>query len=94
MIKSANKPKRQEIVIKSKIAIEESCVSRGLLEAIAQDDGTIPGDNKGAAGFDSHLYAYVFLFLVLFILFNLNYKIDDLRYSKSSPFIAFILILF
>lgn len=45
---------------KSKIAIEESCTSRGLLEAIAQDDGTIPGDNKGAAGFDSHLYAYVF----------------------------------
>lgn len=55
-----NKPKRREIIEKSKIAIEKACVSRGPLEAINYDDGTIPGDNKGAAGFDSHLFAYVF----------------------------------
>ncbi|VVC36367.1 Winged helix-turn-helix DNA-binding domain,B-block binding subunit of TFIIIC [Cinara cedri] len=59
LLKSVNKPKRQEIITKSKIAIEESCASRGALEAVAQDDGTIPGDNKGAAGFDSHLFAHL-----------------------------------
>lgn len=58
-MKSVNLPKRREIVERSKIAIEESCVPRDTFEAVAQDDGTIPGDNKGAAGFDSHLFAYV-----------------------------------
>lgn len=57
MMKSVNKPKRQEMCEKSKIAIEEACTSRGPLEAVAQDDGVIPGDNKGAAGFDSHLFS-------------------------------------
>jgi len=56
-MKSTNKPKRRDIIEKSKIAIEKACVSRDILEAIAQDDGMIPGDNKGAAGFDSHLFS-------------------------------------
>jgi len=56
-MKSTNKPKRQEIIERSKIAIEKACVPRDISEAMAQDDGTIPGDNKGAAGFDSHLFS-------------------------------------
>lgn len=42
---------------KTAITIDEACVYRGALEAVAEDDGTVPGDNKGAAGFDSHLFA-------------------------------------
>lgn len=53
----STKPKRRDITERSKIAIETACYPRSALEAIAQDDGTIPGDNKGAAGFDSHLYS-------------------------------------
>lgn len=49
--------KHKEMCKKSKIAIEKSCISRDVFEVVAQDDGTIPGDNKGAAGFDSHLFA-------------------------------------
>lgn len=64
------KPKRREIMTKSKIAIEESCTSRSVVEAIAQDDGTIPGDNKGAAGFDSHLFAYVVIVYIIYIFFK------------------------
>lgn len=52
-----NKPKRREIIERSKISIEEACISRDALEAVNRDNGTIPGDNKGAAGFDSHLFA-------------------------------------
>jgi len=54
---TVNKPKRREIADKCKIVIDKACTSRSALEAVAQDDGTIPGDNKGAAGFDSHLYS-------------------------------------
>lgn len=57
MTKVSNKPKCREIIKKSKVSIEEACVSKGALEAINQDDGRIPGDHKGAAGFDSHLFA-------------------------------------
>lgn len=57
MTKVLNKPKCREIIKKSKVSIEEACVSKGALEAINQDDGRIPGDHKGAAGFDSHLFA-------------------------------------
>lgn len=42
---------------KSKIVIDDACSARGALEAIAHDDFNIPGDNKGAAGFDSHLFS-------------------------------------
>lgn len=56
-MKSVNIPKRREIIEKSKLAIEQSCVPRDAIEAIVHDIGTIPGDNKGAAGFDSHLFA-------------------------------------
>jgi len=52
-----NKPKRREIANRSKIAIDLACSPRSPLEAMSQDDGTIPGDSKGAAGFDSHLFA-------------------------------------
>ncbi|XP_025417510.1 general transcription factor 3C polypeptide 1 isoform X2 [Sipha flava] len=55
----SNKPKRREIIERSKISIEEACVSRDVLEAVNRDDGKIPGDNKGAAGFDSHLFAHL-----------------------------------
>jgi len=34
-----------------------ACTAVSPLEAVSQDDGTIPGDSKGAAGFDSHLFA-------------------------------------
>lgn len=57
MSTALNKPKRREMMNRSKIAIDVACVPVGPLEAVAQDDGVIPGDNKGAAGFDSHLFA-------------------------------------
>lgn len=66
-MKSINKPKRRDLITKSRIAIEESCAPVGPLEAVAQDDGTTPGDNKGAAGFDSHLFAYVFIYLMYIV---------------------------
>lgn len=54
-----NKPKRREIIERSKIAIDLACSPIGPLEAVSQDDGIIPGDSKGAAGFDSHLFAHL-----------------------------------
>ncbi|XP_060881475.1 uncharacterized protein LOC132952960 isoform X5 [Metopolophium dirhodum] len=56
---ATNKPKRREIAERSKIAIDLACFPRNPLEAMSQDDGTIPGDSKGAAGFDSHLFAHL-----------------------------------
>lgn len=56
-MKNIVKPTPQEIKRKTTIAIDKACVYRNALEAVAQDDGTVPGDNKGAAGFDSHLFA-------------------------------------
>lgn len=56
---ASNKPKRREIVDKSKLAIDLACHPRSPLEAMSQDDGTTPGDSKGAAGFDSHLFAHL-----------------------------------
>lgn len=54
---SFTKPKRREIMDRSKVAIESACVSRDVSEVLIEDDGTIPGDNRGAAGFDSHLFS-------------------------------------
>ncbi|XP_050429268.1 uncharacterized protein LOC126838682 [Adelges cooleyi] len=55
----SNKLKRREMLQRTKDVIEECCASRSTLEAVSQDNGTIPGDNKGAAGFDSHLYSHL-----------------------------------
>lgn len=57
MVESTKILKKGELKDKSKIVIDDACSYRGALEAVAQDDYTIPGDNKGAAGFDSHLFS-------------------------------------
>ncbi|XP_050532028.1 general transcription factor 3C polypeptide 1 isoform X2 [Daktulosphaira vitifoliae] len=75
---SSNKPGRQDMLERTKMVIEECCASRSEFEAIAQDDGSIPGDNKGAAGFDSHLYSH------LSRNWNIKKKLNQLTSKKKT----------